>query len=73
MVKKNVKKELKKFENYLKIILNAIIISDSKSVVINGHTITFNGESFVIKNEKGESLSTSDTTLFFMGAAGVSL
>ena len=49
MVKKNVKKELKKFENYLKIILNAIIISDSKSVVIKGHTITFNGESLVVK------------------------
>ena len=67
------KKELKKFENYLKIILNAIIISDSKSVVIKGHTITFNGESLVVKNKEGETLSTPDTTLFFMGAAGVNL
>lgn len=73
MVKKNVKKELKKFENYLKIILNAIIISDSKSVVIKGHTITFNGENLVVKNKEGETLSTPDTTLFFMGAAGVNL
>lgn len=70
---KNRKKELKKFEDYLKCIINAIIINDSKSVCINGHTITFKGESFVVKNEKGESLSTPDTTLFFMGVAGVSL
>ncbi len=66
------KKELKKFENYLKLVINAIIINDSKSVCLNGHKIVLNKEgSFQVTNPNGEILNAADTTLFFMNASGV--
>lgn len=69
---KNRKKELKKFEDYLKCIINAIIINDSKSVCINGHKIILNKSgSFQVTSPSGEILNEADTTLFFISVSGV--